>query len=317
MPTIALLLLLATPALADAPPLQIAGETSYKPHELVKLRAGGVPAKAGLRWRVSPSRGVQRATTARHLLEFAAPPGTYEVELLVIRMGKDGEIQLDEARTTITIESCHPPTPPRPTPPEGKGKLDPPNAIGRIQFGSAGCSATVIGPRRPDGRWDVLTAAHCVNRVGQRGTMRMPGGQTFPVQVVVHQPGPDLCWLVTDEPIADLAHANLAPANPPPGTAIWHQGYGVDQPRNREEGVVVERENGSGQLRMILSVSSGDSGGGIFRADTNELVSAVCCTAHKGLRTSMWGGSVEAARRLRPRVSSDEWTPHDVPTRPE
>ena len=94
---------------------------------------------------------MQRATSPRGVLEFAAHPGTYEVELLVIT-NTDGALSVEEARVGVTIESCTPvpPVPPKPDPkPPGDGKLDPVGALGRIRFGNAGCTATVIGPRRP------------------------------------------------------------------------------------------------------------------------------------------------------------------------
>jgi len=139
------LTLLPAPVRADT--LHIVGETQYKPHSLVRLRAESVDAKAALLWRVHPSKGVQRATSPRGVLEFAAHPGTYEVELLVIRTAGEG-LQVDEARVTVEVEQCQPvpPLPPRPDPkPPGGGKLDPVNALGRIRFGSAGCTATVTG----------------------------------------------------------------------------------------------------------------------------------------------------------------------------
>ncbi|HXG09472.1 MAG TPA: trypsin-like peptidase domain-containing protein [Gemmataceae bacterium] len=314
------LVLACAPAAARADTLRIAGETKYKPHSLVRLRAEGVDAKAAILWRVHPSKDVQRATTPRGVLEFAAHPGTYEVELLVIRTLGDG-LEVDEARVTVEIEPCRPvpPTPPKPDPkPPGSGKLDPVNAIGRIRFGNAGCTATVIGPRRPDGRWDVLTAAHCVAGVGQRGTLTLKDGRTLGLRVVAHHKTPDVAWCVTEEEVADLPYALIAARNPEPGTPIWHMGYGVDQPGNREDGTVVEGENGQGQLRMILSVSSGDSGGGIFRSDTNELVSVVCCTSSMGRKVSTWGCSAEVAQRTRPRQTDAEeaWTPVVIPLRP-
>jgi hypothetical protein len=316
------LVLVCSPAAARADTLHIAGETKYKPHALVRLRAEGVDAKAALLWRVHPSKGVERATTPRGVLEFAAHPGTYEVELLVIRAVGDG-LQVDEARVTVEIEPCPPvpptpPVPPKPDPkPPGGGKLDPVNALGRIRFGNAGCTATVIGPRRPDGRWDVLTAAHCVSGVGQRGTLTLKDGRTLGLRVVAHHRTPDVAWCVTEEEVADLPYALIAAKNPEPGTPIWHMGYGVDRPGNREDGTVVEGENGQGQLRMNLSVSSGDSGGGIFRSDTNELVSVVCCTSGMGRKASMWGCSAEVAQRTRPRATDDEeaWMPVPIPLR--
>jgi hypothetical protein len=317
-------ILLASLVLAFAPAvradtLRIVGETKYKPHSLVRLRAEGVDAKAAILWRIHPSKDVQRATSPRGVLEFAAHPGTYEVELLVIS-NTDGNLTVEETRVGVTIESCTPvpPVPPKPDPkPPGDGKLDPVNALGRIRFGNAGCTATVIGPRRADGKWDVLTAAHCVSGVGARGTLTLKDGRTFGIRVVAHHKTPDVAWCVTEEQVADLPYALIAAKNPEPGTAIWHMGYGVDQPGNREDGTVADRENAQGQLRMTLSVSSGDSGGGIFRDDNNELISVVCCTSGMGRKVSMWGCSAEVAQRTRPGASdADEtWMPFPIPLR--
>ena len=47
----------------------------------------------------------------------------------------------------------------------------------------------------------------------------------------------------------------------------------------------------NGQLQFRLSVSSGDSGSGIFRADTGEVVGVVCCTSGLGVNAAMWGGA--------------------------
>src|SRR5262249_36997558 len=98
-----------------------------------------------------------------------------------------------------------------------------------------------------------------------------------------------------------LPYALLARTDPAPGTAVWHNGYGVDKPGNREDGVVTAAPNADGQLQFRLSVSSGDSGSGIFRADTGELVGVVCCTTGLGVNTAMWGGASTTALRLRPR----------------
>lgn len=327
---------------APLPPLQISGETRYKPHSLVRLKAVGIPDRAGVIWRVYPKKLVQRATTHNHVLEFAAPPGAYEVELFVISQGADGGIVPTEAGATVVIESCHPPepqppqpgpNPPNPNPPQpnppnpappnpappGGGRLDPSNAIGRIQFGQAGCSATVIAPQRADGRWDVLTAAHCVSSVGQAGTMKMPSsGKVHAVRVKAFDRASDIAWLETVEAVNDIEYAVLAKANPAVGVPVWHQGYGFDKPRNREDGVVTANENAAGQIKFTLNVSSGDSGGGIFRADTNEVVSSVCCTRIIAQKTDMYGGSTSQAIRLRPRGSTFEleWQPIQIPRAP-
>jgi hypothetical protein len=173
----------------------------------------------------------------------------------------------------------------------------------------------VIGPRRPDGKWDVLTAAHCVTGEGQRGTLTLKDGRSLAIKVVAHHKTPDLAWCVTEEAIAEMPFALLAEKNPEVGTAVWHMGYGIDKPGNREDGSITAAENGDGQLRMTLSVSSGDSGGGIFRTDTNELVSVVCCTSGMAQKVSMWGGSAEQARKTRPLAldADDAWTPLPIP----
>jgi len=298
-------------AAADNPPVRIAGETKYKPHSLVRLKAEGADPKAAILWRIHPAKDVHRATTPRGVLEFAAPPGTYEIELLVIQQG-DGGLVVEESQVTVVIEGCLP-APPKPDP-KPPGKADPMQAIGKLRFGNAGCTATVIGPRRADGKWDILTASHCTGGTGSRGSFTMKDGRTLAVTVAARNTTPDLTWLVTDETVDDLPFATLAAKNPPVGTEVWHMGYGIDKPGNREDGRITGTETTDGQLQMELSVSSGDSGGGIFRADTNELVAVVCCTTERGRKTIMFGGSAERANRMRPISKTDlEWEPLAIP----
>jgi len=329
----------------SASAVKIIGPTVVPAHVLARFRAEGYDPKAALLWRVHPSKSVDRATTARHLLEFVANPGQYTVELVVISQDKDGALRVEEARVDVMLEGCAPvppapvppdvapphpepkPAPPAPQPkpelkpdPKTQGKLDPVNAIGRIRFGNAGCTATIIGPRRADGKWDVLTAAHCVNGVGAKGRMQLKDGRSFGLTIVVHQREPDLAWAITDESIGDLPYAELAEKSPPPGTKIWHMGYGVDRPGNREDGTVADWPNQRGQLRMILSVSSGDSGGGILRDDNNQVISTVCCTTGMAQKVSMFGASTELIRRARPGGRSEdflEWEPLPIPIVPK
>lgn len=288
----------------------IAGETRYDPHGLVRLRAEGVKAGAAVLWRVYPRLGVERATTKPEILEFAAPPGTYEIECLVFTQGATG-LEVQEVFTRVTIGPSNSVTP-------KAGKLDAVNALGRIRFGNAGCTATVIGPRRPDGKWDVLTAAHCVPGVGSVGTMTLKDGRTIKLTVAVHQEDADLAWCVTEDSIDEISYALISAEDPPVGTKVWHMGYGIDKPGNREEGVVDGDRDSNGQLRMIMSVSSGDSGGGIFRTDTNELISTVCCTAGLAQRARMWGASTHAILKARPvpatRGCCGPWLPLPMPT---
>lgn len=311
---------------------KIAGATKYRPHELVKLKAEGIPEKAALVWRVSPSKGVWRATNPRGVFEFSSVPGTFEVTLLVVAVGADGAISLDEVSTTVEVEGCEQNKPAPSAPKADGGKLDPARAVSRITFGNAGCTATAVGPRRTDGRWDVLTAAHCVNGVGERGTMVLQDGRRVGVRVAVHDKTADVCWLTTDESVAEMPYSNLSEKNPAVGAKVWHAGYGVDRPGNREDGHVQADEDDRGQLRFVLNVSSGDSGGPIFDAATNEVTAAVCCTLERGAKVSMWGGSCVTAAKLRPKLTDGpswspalmpergpvkgEWQPVDIPVRP-
>lgn len=303
-------LCVSLPARADEPQIKV------KPFKLVRIVADGVDPKAALVWRVTPSKDVSKATSPRGVLEFVAPPGVYLVELLVITSGPDGALSVDEKSVTVEIESLVPDKPPPPKQPDAK-KPDAQKALGQIQFGNAGCTATVIGPRRADGKWDVLTAAHCITNVGQRGTLKLKDGRALGITAKVLSKrsgdgGPDCCWCVTDDVIEDMPFAVIAEKNPDIGVTIWHAGYGIDKPGNREDGEITGAEDSNGQLQMFLSVSSGDSGGGIFRDDTNELISVVCCTTKKGAKADVWGCSAEVARKLRPKSNAGEKVPMPI-----
>lgn len=288
----------AASAAEAAPPPAVAGPAAVGEHTLARFEAVNVPPKAALLWRVTPAEKIDRATTPRGRFEFAAPPGEYVVELLVITVSPDGAADVAEVRHKVRVGG------PSQAPP-GKA-LDPVAAIGRITFGSAGCTATVIHPRRPDGRWDVLTAAHCTETgVGSRGSMLLKDGTRFGVTVAARDTAADVCWLVTDRAdLAELPAAELAAELPAVGVKVWHMGFGVDKPGNREDGVVTG-QTPDGKLRFTLSVSSGDSGGAIVRADTGHVVACVCCTTGKGARVTMFGGHCLSARALRPAARAD------------
>lgn len=203
-----------------------------------------------------------------------------------------------------------------PNAPSPELQPDPPNAIVRLSLKGVGCSATVIGPRRQDGRWWVMTAAHCVERAGQNGTIRFLDGRTTGCTVQSFDRKCDVCWMTTDNNTEVYPYALLAAASPPVGTKIWHAGYGVDRPGNREQGEITSGPDANGQLRMKLNVSSGDSGGGIVWNDRGEIVSCVCCTAGRGQLTDTWGTSPEAALRAKPTAMVlDDWQPLEVPLR--
>lgn len=299
--------------------LSIDGPDQLDANRLVRCVAKNLPPKAGVIWRVSPADQVDRGTAARGRLEFTAPPGVYVVELLAVELAADGTTTINEARKVVKIVGipCPPsPMPPPPPPTPKPTEADPVAATARIVFGTAGCTATVIYPRRPDGRWDVLTAAHCTRDLA-RGTMILKDGRRIAVSSVRRDAAADTNWLVTDDPVDSLPYAILADQLPAAGVAVWHNGYGVDRPANREDGVCDGVANG-GQLRFTLSVSSGDSGGGIFRVDNGQLVACVCCTSGMGRKVAMYGGSCEAAKRTRPTTAAEvEWSPVPIPLVPD
>lgn len=207
------------------------------------------------------------------------------------------------------------PVPPAP-PPVPKPTPNAPAAIARITFGSNGCTATIIGPRREDGRWFALTAAHCVNAVGQHGTLRLKDGRTTGVTVASINREADCCWLVTESNSEDFPFANLASKSADVGASIWHAGYGVHVPGNREDGTVEAAPDGNGQCRYRLSVSSGDSGGGICLNSSGEVLSPVCCTTAPGRTGQVWGASPEVCARSKPTTMVlDGWEPLAIPQR--
>jgi hypothetical protein len=316
---------LCAPARAADPPIKA------KAFALVRFKAENLDPKAAVIWRVSPAKDVSRATTPRGVFEFCAPPGTYTVERLTIRTNADGAVEVEEWFQEVEIEKCGcdkvppvtpPVTPPTPAP---KAKADPWNALGRIQFTNAGCTATVIHARRADGKWDVLTAAHCVDhvRIGTVGSMQLRGkSDRFGVKLVALDTKSDCAWLVTESAdLGDLPFAYIAAEPAPAGTKIWHGGFGVDNPGNKEEGTVTRPADSNGQTELQLSVSSGDSGGGMFREDTGELISTVCCTTNRGAKARVWGANVDSIRKLRPAsgatkeedIRHEWWTPIEVP----
>lgn len=189
-------------------------------------------------------------------------------------------------------------------------------ALARLALPGVGCSCTIIGPRREDGRWNVLTAAHCVKAVGQYGELTLKDGRKIGASVVNIDRKADAAWMVTTAAHASLPFALLAERSPAVGSRIWHAGYGIDKPGNREEGTVTGGANGDGQLQFRLSVSSGDSGGGIVLNESGEIVSCVCCTTGRGQVADVWGCSPEAARRaFVAEVAGIQWDPIDVPLR--
>jgi len=213
-----------------------------------------------------------------------------------------------------------PATPPPPSKPEdpplpSKPDNPPEDAIVQIQFGNAGCSASAIWPPNPDGRVQFMTAAHCLIGQPKEGIAILRDGRRIRVISQGRWDTPDIGWLVSELPVAKVPMVILATKIPPVGTKVFHVGFGIDKPGNREEGTVQSGENARGQIEFDISVSSGDSGGGICFTAAGEVLSPVCCTTNPSGRGRVWGASPLQAQKVRPLPVPvlDEWTPIAIP----
>ena len=223
-----------------------------------------------------------------------------------------GSIEIGKGNSPATPTT--PATPTQPVPPPAQ-VARPSEAIGKIQIGTFGCSATVMMPRLPSGEYDVSSAAHCVPQGFKNGIMRLDNGKQFGIVLLAIDRESDCAWFRTVGDVGELPACHLADSLPAVGDPVWHQGYGEHQPRNREDGIVVAPSTGKGQSQYRISVSSGDSGGGIICDKTGKLLSTVCCTTHRNVKGDVWGCNVESLKRLRPKtnVNALEWSPIDIP----
>jgi len=187
---------------------------------------------------------------------------------------------------------------PEPKPePKPVPKPDPWNAICKVIMANGYCSGTIVGPRRSDGRWHLVSASHCFKRVGESVQILTRDGRSLQGSVSAIDRQAD-CAIVVTEHYDDLPFAIVAEVVPPIQTQVWHGGYGVDKPGNRESGVLLAGEDSNGQLRYRLSVSHGDSGGGIITDAEGRLLSPVCCTTRIGGVGDVWGASPTVIRRM-------------------
>ena len=185
-----------------------------------------------------------------------------------------------------------------PDKPPDTGKVDPWNAIGKIAMQGSYCSGTVIGPRRDDGRYSIVSAAHCFRQVGQEATFIQREGTARKITVVAIDRRADVAICRTETGQGDMAYTQVSLGSLPVGQKIWHGGYGRHIPGNKEEGTVASGPNQDNQVKYRLSVSPGDSGGGIITDDTGALLSPVCCTTRLDGPGEVWGGSPEQIRRM-------------------
>jgi len=222
-------------------------------------------------------------------------------------------VQVSGCITPGKPPATSPATPPGPAeqqPPEDKKQ-----AIARIQIGNSGCSLTWVLPKRSDGRYDGLSAAHCFDHVGQVGEFMNRDGTSGRFVCVALDKEADCAWVTTLTSFDHMDALHLAERSPAVGEKVFHAGYGTDRPGNTETGTVVGIAGK--QVKYTLSVSPGDSGGGICLDSSGRVISPVCCTTRPGAVGSVWGASPEECRKLRPVSTSlmRGWTPIPIPTR--
>lgn len=269
-----------------------------------------VKSPSPVKWvNLSPEVDLHAPADGKCVAVVVAKAGRYRVAGLAC--GSGGLMEPAYVDLVCTGAEADPKTPPPPVKPD---LLNPRKAIVRLSFAGKGCTATVIGPRRPDGRWDILTASHCTDPVGGKGRIITQDGNALAVTVTARDTTPDLTWLVTDASDLELSYALLADRMPAIGSKVWHAGYGTDRPGNVETGEVASGELRNGMVTFNLSVSPGDSGGGIFDAESGRLLGAVCCTSGMARKAAMYAGGPLAAARLRPgRASWRDDTPATMP----
>ena len=195
-----------------------------------------------------------------------------------------------------------PPAPPAPpgvpddnddnqqTPDEPPAK-NPCDAIVKVIMSNGYCSGTIIGPKPKNGMWTIVSAAHCFSRTGEKVEFVTRAGVTGTATVIAINRKADCAILRTSEIKGSLPYLRISIQNPKIGDAVFHCGYGTHIPGNREDGVVIGDEDVNGQIRYRLSVSHGDSGGGIIASTSGELLSPVCCTTRIAGVGDVWGAS--------------------------
>jgi hypothetical protein len=287
--------------------VEIVGPATVEPFRLVELAAKGDVAGKALVWDVTPEENADVRELPGGKVVFVAPPGVYRVKLRAIAV-KDGATTVDTARHSVTVSPLKTPPvlPPGKPPSGGAGVLDPMRARVRLSIESSpgrfsGCTGTVIYPRRDNGEWHILSANHCIPASNGAGTVTTVDGRKIKVTVKARDPEADVAWFETSGAPDDLAYAILSKELPAVGTEVWHAGYGVDKPGNTERGKVTGAERRDGKIEYAISVSSGDSGTGFFRADTAEVVGTLYGTEGWAGRTITVGGSCRRAWACRPK----------------
>jgi hypothetical protein len=238
------------------------------------------------------------------IIVFTGAPGKYVVK--IVKVYEDYRIEFENIVVVITPRKGEPKPDPKPEPkpepnpePDTKPKPDQgePNeswnaykAVVKIETGVSMCSATAITQLDED--VTLVTAAHCVSRIGQKIRVTPRNNPAFDAYVVAIDRDADLSVL-RGKSKNKLNTVGLAKAVL--GERVWHCGFGIDKPGNIEKGHVVQL--GRKQNVYYLNVSSGDSGGGIFNYK-GEWLGAVCCTMSRGMPANVWAGNVDSLRPL-------------------
>lgn len=243
-------------------------------------------------------------------------------------------------QTATTVSGCGkaPPAPecpepkpdpkpdPKPEPepePEPQPPGEPQKAIGRVIMAGGYCSGTILGPPRPDKRHMILSAAHCFKGVNERINFQtlhdIAQVRSFHCTVVAIDRKSDVAILVSDDPQQGLPWVRVADSTPSVNTEIWHAGFGRHNPGNLERGRVLAAPNRDNQVQYWLSVSPGDSGGGIMFNERGEVLSPVCCTTRLDGPGNVWGGSPEVINRMltSPANFSEDLVPIEMPPPPK
>lgn len=279
---------------------------SAEPYKLVDLAPPAAVEGAAYLWDVVPEDVADVRELPGGRLILTGPPGRYALKLRAVTMA-EGKLAVQTTRYVVTINGAvaPPPRPPDKPPAVPEGRLDPMRARVRLSVPaeggrSYGCSGTVIRPRQPGGKWQMLSAAHCIPGGKTEGTIRTTDDRSFRVRLLVADRRADIAWFEILEPPADLWYADLAREVPAVGTPIWHAGYGVDRPGNTERGTIRRGERADGMIEMDISTSSGDSGTGFFHDKNGQVVAVLYGVQWEGRGPVSIGGCCRRAWEIRP-----------------
>lgn len=104
-----------------AAPLTIKGPAQVEPYRLAELTTDA-PDGSALIWDID-REDVADVREYPGRLVFTGPPGSYKIKCRLIKVGTDGKVSVETARTTVTIGIPPPPDPPPQPPPDPSDPL--------------------------------------------------------------------------------------------------------------------------------------------------------------------------------------------------